>query len=118
MKQLLFHPLTVIVITIISIVITISLFANAKEINSSNNAIKILEDRVKIEKEKVNQLELKLDQASQEFTQEKIIRDELLLQKPGEYIVQISKNPVTDKQEQQPTIEAKTPWQEWWGLIF
>lgn len=121
MKQLIFHPLVVIVFTIVSIVITFSLYSNAKEINSSTSTIKVLEDQVDVEKEKVDNLKIKLEQASQDFTQEKIVRDELLLQKPGEYIVQISKDnnhTQTDKQKTEHSKTDKPAWQEWWEMVF
>lgn len=61
-------------------------------------------------------LEKKLEAANHPISQEKVIRNELLLQKPGEYIFQIPEITVEETAATQQ--EETTPWQEWKKVLF
>lgn len=118
MKQLIYNPLVAIIFTIVTAVITFSLYRNTQEIKKSTQSIQILEDQIEKKEANIDHLENQLDQSSSEFTQEKIIRNELLLQKEGEYIVQIADQADDQIAQQAEKINNKTPWQEWKELIL
>lgn len=125
MKQLIYHPLVIIFFTLVTAVITYTLYKNTQEIKNSTRSIQLLENQIQEKEANMVDLENQLDQASSDFTQEKIIRNELLLQKDGEYIVQISKKQEdidpsnsAGRQKTEEKVKENSPWQEWWELIW
>lgn len=57
-----------------------------------------------------------LELAGTKLYQEKMIRDELLLQKEGEIVLQIGEMAETEPEIEQE--EKMTPWQEWKAVLF
>ena len=89
MKNLLYHPLAIITLTLLCVLFIVSLRKTAQKSEVSSQNVQLLE-------EKINQLsgEIELEKqaieyAQSDLAQEKRLRDELLLQKSGEYILQI-----------------------------
>ena len=117
MHDLIFKPITILLITIISIGIIFSLWQNTKEINSSSNALKFLSDQVVEKQSNISRMNDQLEQANSNFTKEKIIRDELLLQKNGEHVIQIVFDQPKIAENQQPT-KNTSPWQAWQKLLL
>lgn len=111
-----FHPLAVITLTIVSIILVYSLQTNTKEIKKSTERIDILDQENQKLATEIFQLEEQLEQARSDFLKEKIVRNELLLQKPGEYIVQID-IPATSSAQKNIDSEL-TPWQKWQQVLF
>lgn len=89
MKEILQKPLIIIIVTIIALFFLISLRKTASKSIVSQKNIELLEQKLQDINNQVINEEKALNIASSEFEKEKIIRDELLLQKPGEYILQI-----------------------------
>lgn len=63
--------------------------------------------------EQVDDLEKSLEEAQAPFVQEKIIRDQLLLQKPGEYVVQLPTELVSPEPSQLDNQAEATPLEKW-----
>ena len=117
MSKLIFNPITFLGITIISIIFSISLYKSAKRTSYSAENIKSIEEEVLKTEAEVLALEIAIEESQQPFIEEKIIRNELLMKKPGEYVIQIPNELV---EQTQTTIEVKTlsPWEEWQQLLF
>ncbi len=117
MSKLIFNPITFLGITIISIIFSISLYKSAKRTSYSAENIKSIEEEVLKTEAEVLALEIAIEESQQPFIEEKIIRNELLMKKPGEYVIQIPNELV---EQTQTTIEIKTlsPWEEWQQLLF
>jgi hypothetical protein len=71
---------------------------------------------VKEKQRATTEIEEKLRQATSSAHQEKIVRDQLLLQKPGEYIVQIP--PEKEKILPQQETRRPSPREAWTALFF
>ncbi|HYD35004.1 MAG TPA: septum formation initiator family protein [Vitreimonas sp.] len=116
MVAVLKHPLTLLIVLFSTLFILMSLYKTLEKTRSSSEAIGVLEqENVKMASE-VSELEARLNQAETSLTQEKIIRNELLMQKPGEYVIQLPEVAVTENQAQ-PT-PSPSAWQEWKKVLF
>jgi hypothetical protein len=109
------HPLVALIITLAVIVFYISLVKTERSIKSSTALLDVLQSEVREKQISLADLEAKLQQATSSANQEKIVRDQLLLQKPGEYIVQIP--PLEEKVSPVERVVKKSPRQEWWELL-
>lgn len=116
MIKILFHPLAPFIVTILVIGLWVSFFMTAREIRQSGQLVSSLQHQVTQQQQEVNDLQTKLQNAQNPYTQEAVIRNELLLQKPGEYVVQMPELPATTH----PPVSNSsvlTPWQEWQQLL-
>lgn len=112
MHQIIRHPAVLIFTIIVAVCIFISLDKSAhKAINSSTYMQTLEKERDEIATQ-VAQLQERYSQAQSPFIQEKIVRDELLLQKADELVVQLPASPekIEKKTEELPML---TPWQAW-----
>lgn len=116
MINLLKHPVVALLITIFAVLYYLSLDSSAQKATVSSNTVEELEQEVNQMSNEVAVLEKKLDTANHPVTQEKVIRNELLLQKPGEYVLQLP--PIEVEETPSPTVEKKTPWEEWQTVLF
>jgi cell division protein FtsB len=106
-----FHPTTAGIVTLVVIAIGLSLTTTWRKTRISTENVGVLEQEITKITSEVSELKTKTDQANDPLTQEKIIRDELLMQKPGEYVIQI---PDLKSWEATPPAEVNTtPWQAW-----
>jgi uncharacterized membrane protein YhiD involved in acid resistance len=111
------HPLVVIFITILAVSFYYSLNQSILKNSSSQTEADILEAQVKKMTEETQQLEETLVKTSLPLEKEKQIRDQLLMQKPGEYVVQLAndqrkKTPVPDP------VPTTSPIDSWKQLFF
>lgn len=115
--KLIFNPMFLTALTIMSIIFSISLYKSAQKTRYSAQNLQNLEDEIIEMEQEVSLLEESIEESQQPFFQEKIIRDELLMKKPGEYVVQIP-----DELLQTNKVPSKekliTPWEEWQKLLF
>jgi len=116
-KKILLHPIVIFLISLASLLLVFSLYQNAKEITNSTADLKEVELEVDQKQQKIDNLENQLNQAQTNFTKEKIIRDELLMQKEGELVIQIPEDQTIQIPQIEP-IQPVTPWQEWKKLIL
>lgn len=118
--KLLYHPVTVLSLTIVAIMFFFSLDKSSKKTQISSENIRVLEYEVNQISQEVIQLEEKIEDSESLQFKEKVVRNELLLQKPGEYILQIS-NQITENisdQENKNLIQNESNIKKWQNLIF
>ena len=116
MKSLLYHPVTLAVFTILVIFIIISMHQTVNQIQRSTQTTSLLDQEIDQIASEVSGLEAALAQAQSEFTKEKIARDELLLKKEGEIVLQLPEIHLPETKT--ASHSAQTPWQEWQALLF
>ena len=112
MVRLLFHPFTLILATLMVILLIFLLRQTINKTRISPEQKTVLQQEVFKMTREISQLEAEKRLAQHPYTQEKILRNELLLQKPGEYILQVP--PVSPLPLPSPVPSPSvTPWQEW-----
>lgn len=111
MKRLFLHPLAIVLITFICFLIFFSLKKTSQKAVISNKNIQVLEQEIDQLEQFIISNQNKLYQSEQDFAKEKILRDQLLMQKDGEIIIQL---PIEDlevgKKDKQLAVK---PWEEW-----
>jgi hypothetical protein len=117
MSRLVYNPIFAVITSILVTFLCVSLFLNSREIRQSQSHISFLEKNVEQEEQKTKLLEEKLAQAKSPEQKEAAIRNQLLMQKPGEYIVQIPDMTVPSPT---PSVAPQplSPWQQWKKLLF
>jgi cell division protein FtsB len=118
MSKILFHPFVVFIISILCLTLWVSFYFNSREIRKSLVSLGTIQDQVHQRQTEIEGLQKKLEEAKKDQTQEAIIRNELLMQKPGEYIVQIPdvSFPSHTVSEEKSVQSAWEQWQEVLGL--
>lgn len=116
MQKILAHPLVMILLTGLTIMIVISLNRTAQKSKVSSENVRLIEQKNEQIRQQIDFQQQAIDEASTGLAKEKILRNELLLQKPGEYVLQIPDEMVINQQTGQ--LEQKTPLQEWQELVF
>lgn len=116
LSQIVYHPTFVFGITLVVIAFCVSLFMNSREIRSSSDLVTHLRSQVAQKQQEYNKTKEQASQAQTPLNQESIIRNELLLQKPGEYIVQMPDlpEPITTRSVIQKQL---SPWEEWQKIL-
>lgn len=117
MVQLLKHPASLLLLGILAAVFYVSLDKTAARRTKSAEIISELESEVSVLQDEVYTLEKTAETAKTDFAKEKIIRNELLLQKEGEYVVMIQDLPVADN-EPESVAAAQTPWEAWRKVLW
>jgi cell division protein FtsB len=117
MRNWFFNPLSLIALTAVTLFTLFSLRSTASKTQTSTEDVRLLDQEVAQLTSEVSSLEKQVELNQHPFYAEKNIRNELLLQKPGEYVIQI---PEVSPQPL-PTVlpeATPTPWQEWRQLLF
>lgn len=117
MSKLIFNPVAFLTITIISIIFSISLYKSAQRTSHSTENLKIFEQEVLKTEVEVLALEEAIIKSQQPFAKEEIIRNELLMKKVSEYVVQIPDELVNETQNVSRA-ETLSPQEEWQKLLF
>ena len=97
--KIVYHPIAILTITIVSILFFVSLDKSSKKTQSSSENIRVLENDVNKISNEIIILEEKIEETQTEQFKEKVLRNELLLQKPGEYILQIPENSSNEQED-------------------
>ncbi len=116
LSRLIYHPVFVAGTTLLVFIICVTLFLNSREIKSSAELLTQLKTQVAQKQQTFNQTKQKTEIAQTPLSQETIIRNELLLQKPGEYIVQMPDLPAPVAQIATYEVQL-TPWAAWKQLL-
>lgn len=88
--KILYHPIVTFALTIGAIMFFFSLDKSGKKTQNSSENIRLLEYEVEQISKEIIELEEKIDVVESGEFKEKVVRNELLLQKPGEYVLQIA----------------------------
>ena len=116
MKNFLTQPLFILIITAITGLFVISLRRTAQKSLISQRNVEVLEQKIQDTSAQIQTEKNAVEYASSEFSKEKILRDELLLQQPGEYILQI---PLEEKTtENSAKVAQQSPWEAWISLLW
>lgn len=116
-KDILSHPLSVLIFTILCLIFIFSLRESAKKAQVSKESIQKLEQSVnQMETELKNEQEKSAD-AQSDLSTEKIIRNELLQKKEGETILQIPDRDDSGSTDEEK-LEKTGPLDEWRELLF
>ncbi len=115
--KLIYHPLVVVVITLSAGLFYWSLLRSERQIKLSSQTVVDLEQEVTRADERVRQLEQEVALTTTSAIQEQIIRDELLMKKPGEFVVQLPDLTQTNQQPGEISSGPNQPLQEWWQLL-
>lgn len=116
MFKLLTHPLVAVGLTILAGLFVLSLRKTAQKSEVASQNVSVLEQKIGDLSRELEEEQKALEYSSSDFAREKILRNDLLLQKPGEYILQI---PDENSAENTPEFaQPKTPWEEWKELLF
>lgn len=116
LSRIVYHPLFIVLVTVGTVVLCISLLLSSKEIRSSSEIVTTLQKQVQQKQLLLKNTQTAVEKAKSPLAQEKIIRDELLQQKPGEYVVQIPDLPEPKESEVQQ-MKPLTPWEQWRALL-
>lgn len=117
MQRLLSHPLVIAIFTALAIVFFVSLDKNAQTAKTSSETLQALKSQNKELEQDVKNLEEQVQTAQSEISKEKIIRNELLLQKPGEYVVQLPGDALKEDAGIEP-VPPETPWEAWKKVLL
>lgn len=116
MGKYLQHPFTIILATFITIAFFLSSQNSIKNYQKTSTNINYIENENKDLSTTIQNLEAKKQFTESDFAKEKIIRDELLLQKPGEIILQLPSN-LPPEPSPSPSPSPK-PVEEWKKVFF
>ncbi len=117
MRKILYHPLVIAIITLLTGILCFSLYINSFQLKESSTKVSLLQADVEKHQKEANTLQQKLENAKSSTAKEGIIRDQLLMQKPGEFVVQLPDLPVSSPKHSSDA-QSLSPWQEWQRLLF
>ena len=115
--RILYSHLAIVFFTVLAVIICVSLYMNVRRIQQSAITVQKIEIEVANIEAKVNKVESTALEATSAAAKERIFRDELLLQRSGEYIVQVPDQPVPTLEQAEQTLKL-TPWRQWRKLLF
>ena len=93
-----------------------SLYINTRQIRQSSQQVSALETDLEKTSKDVEKSQMNYEMAKNSFTKEKTVRDELLMQKSGEYIVQLPDLATTETATPSPSPTPR-PWEQWQALL-
>lgn len=112
MRKLLSHPFILILACIVVALLLISLQLKKSQVARRAQIVASQEESLQQLRSDVAGLESQLEASSDPFYQEKVLRNELLMQKEGEIVVQIPSEQLPIRPQPTPT-PTNTPWQAW-----
>ena len=115
--NLLNHPLLVILCSCLCLLIIFSLRESSKKALVSKESIKALEKNIDSLEKEVALEKQKLEDSQENVAVEKIMRNELLLKKDGEIVLQIPDEEQGKETEKDLQNEQNGPWLEWKKLF-
>ncbi len=110
------NPLVFIIFTLIFVITLFSWKNNQQQQSIEEKQISLLEQDINELENNLEEKQQQKDNKYAELIKEKIIRDELLLKKENEYIVQLPNIEIEDKKR--PIIITPKPLQVWKKRIF
>lgn len=112
------HPFLAIIFTCFCIFAIFSLQLSSKKAFISKESIEQLEKNVEILEKEVNRENEKLKISQEPIALEKILRNELLLKKDGEIVLQIPEKEASNNHNEDLDIQLGGPLKEWQKLFF
>ena len=116
MNKLIYHPIFIGLVSLLAIIFIISLNKNNQKSKLSNQSISHIQTEIDMLKIQIDTQKEKLEAVKDPLSKEKILRDQLLLKKENEYVVQI---PDIEVEEDENFSKNKiSAWEEWKKLIL
>jgi cell division protein FtsB len=111
------NPIVLFLSTLVVALFVWSQLKTLQKTQTSTENLGVLEQEINKISSQVSELQLATDSASVDFKQEKIARDELLLNKPGETLLQL---PILEtKSDSAPQVKTTpSPISSWVSLFF
>jgi len=116
MNKLFNHPLIILLFTILTSLFILSLRRTAQKSQTATENVTLLENQIDQLSDQIESEQQTIKYAASDLAKEKILRNELLLQKQGEIVLQIPDDETLTIEAE--AAEQKTPWQEWKELLF
>ncbi len=116
MLRILLHPISLFLLTVAAGAFYLSLVRTNQNLRTSTEALSVLDQEVAQIASEVEKLESQVAEATSAATKERILRDELLMQKPGEYVLKLPAIE-TSKQDEE-AVANQTPWQQWKEILY
>lgn len=111
------HPLVILIFILLSGLFSFSLYSGLKRTRISTEQVGVLEQELSQIASEVSLLNEQVQTASTSAAQEKIIRDELLMQLPGETIIQMPDVAVTTIPQPTPS-PSPSNWEQWRKILW
>ncbi len=118
MGKVLQHPITIILFTLLCGVLVISLRKSSQKKSLSSQEISTLEEKAYALSQEVQGLQEEVERSKSLEYKEKIIRNELLMQKEGEYVVQLALPPEQNNFESNNSLKKPASYREEWIEIL
>lgn len=120
MRKLLYNPITIILSTLFVIIASNSLLHSRQSLKKSSSVTSQVEQKIVELKTQNDELRQEIAELQTPEVIEERIRDQLLLVKPGEYLVQVPESsPTAELPSQLPSLSPSlTPWQQWQLLLW
>lgn len=111
------HPLLIGVFTCLCLLAIFSLRESSKKAIISKESIEKLEKNIESLEKEVAKEDEKLKISQEPIALEKIMRNELLLKKEGEIVLQIPDEEQNEEEEKDLENDKNGPWEEWKKLF-
>ncbi len=109
------HPLVVVAATIVVVIVSITFLSKSREVEPTDRTT-VLDQEINQITRDVSLLKDQVTEATSAATLEKLIREQLLMKKEGEYIVQIPIDALPSPSPL-PTVKPPTNLQQWWTVF-
>ncbi len=117
MKKLFLNPITAGIITLFSLLFCISLYQTIQEIKLAGQETKKTQKEIEDLSSDIMSLEEEIEIAKSDEFQEKLVRDELLMQKEGEYILKLPDLEEAVVREETTPEPTPTTWEAWRDVL-
>jgi len=116
-SKIIFHPLTAVVLTIVSIFILMQNHQKLKRLDIARKNIQQAKQEVKAVEEELLQVEAALEAAQEPLTQETLLRDSLLMQREGELVIKLPEINIVEEESEREQIDEDN-WRAWMEVVF
>jgi hypothetical protein len=116
MAKLLNHPLAIMLLSLLALLFILSLRKTALKGQTAAQNVALVESQIDQLSGQIEAERQAIEYASSNLAKEKILRNELLLQKPGERALQIPDDGALVTETE--AAEQKTAWDEWREVLF
>lgn len=115
-KNIIFHPFSALVITIIAGLFVWSMHKNLQEVELAQTSLEKMQAELTDKQAATQSLQQELDNAQTPLKQEQRLRNELLLQREGEVVLMVAAPSPTPSPS--AGTNAKSNWQLWWEWMW
>lgn len=116
MPKLLAHPLVMLAAAVLVVLFIVSLRQTAQKSEVASRNVAVMDQKIEEVSEELTEEKQELEYGASDLAREKLRRDDLLMQKPGEYVLQISDG--RSATNTGPTHESISAWAAWKALLF